>query len=175
MRKILAAIAVVCMAATVFAQGAAITGVVSDGTGLASNYTVTLTPGTLAVTRATLTGDAITQDALNMAKQGMLTITVRSVAGLLNGDTLTTFLSTAQYYITVRANKYIFVPTTVTTSGSRITITYTLRNSALAAALAAELADNTSAATAVSAGFYMESMNYTFTDDYLTRLFSSAR
>lgn len=151
----------------------AITGVVSDGTGLASNYTVTLTRGILSVTRATLTGDATTQDALNMAKQGMLTITVSNIAGLLNGDTLTTFLSTAQYYITVRTNKYVFVPTTVTTAGGRITIAYTLKNSALASQLAAELADNTSAATAISAGFYMESMNYTFTDDHLTRLFST--
>jgi hypothetical protein len=63
----------------------------------------------------------------------------------------------------------------VTTSGSSITITYSLRDSALAASLAAELADNTSAATAVSAGFLMESLNYTLTDNYLTRLFSTAK
>jgi hypothetical protein len=151
----------------------AITGVVSDGTGLASNYAVTLNPGTLAVTQAILTGNATTQDALNMAKQGKLTITISNVAGLLNGDTLLNFLNTAEYYITVGANKYAFVPTTVTTSGSSITVAYTLKDSALVTQLAAELEDNTSGATAVSSGFSMESLNYLFTDDYLTRLFST--
>jgi hypothetical protein len=150
-----------------------ITGVVSDGSGLASNYAVTLTPGTLTVTQATITGNATTQDALNMAKQGKLTITISNVAGLLNGDTLLDFLSTAEYYITVGANKYAFVPTTVTTLGSNITVAYTLKNSALVTQLAAELADNTSGATAVASGFSMESLNYLFTDDYLTRLFST--
>jgi parallel beta-helix repeat protein len=126
------------------------------------------------ISKATLTGDAATQDALNMAKQGKLTITVSNVSGLLNGDTLITFLSTAEYSITVGANKYVFVPTTVTISGTGITVAYTLKNSALASQLAAELADNTSAATAVSAGFFMESLNYMLTDEYLTRLFSTA-
>ena len=41
--------------------------------------------------------------------------------------------------------------------------------------LAAELADNTSAATAVEAGFLLESLNYTLTDDYLTHLFSTTK
>jgi hypothetical protein len=87
-----------------------ITGIVSDGTGLASNYIVTLTSGTLTVSQAILTGNATTQDALNMAKQGKLTISVSNVSGLLNGDTLATFLSTAEFYITVGENKYVFVP-----------------------------------------------------------------
>ncbi len=137
-----------------------ITGIVSDGSGLASNYSVTLTAGTLTVTQAILTGNATTQDALNMAKQGKLTIGVSNISGLLNGDTLTTFLSTAEYFITVGQNKYVFVPSTVTTSGSSITVSYSLKNPALATSLAAELGDNTSAATAVRAGFYMESLNY---------------
>lgn len=152
-----------------------ITGLVSDGSGLASNYTVTLTSGTLTVSRAILTGNATTQDALNMAKQGKLTISVSNVSGLLNGDTLTTFLSTAEFYITVGENKYVFVPSTVTTSESSITVSYSLKNPALATSLAAELDDSTSATTAVSAGFYMESLNYTFFEDNLTRLFSTAK
>ena len=121
----------------------------------------------LRLTQATLTGDATTQDALNMANQGKLTITVSNIGGLLNGDTLTTFLSTAEYYITVGTNRYVFVPTTVTSSGTSITIAYTLKNSALAAELAAKLAGHTSTATAVVAGFSKESDNYTFADAYL--------
>ncbi len=125
------------------------------------------------MSQAILTGNATTQDALNLAKQGKLTITVSNVAGLLNGDTLANFLSTAEYYITVGLNKCVFVPTSVATSGSSITVAYSLKNSELVASLAGELDDNTSGATAVSAGFYMESLNYTFFDDYLTRLFST--
>jgi hypothetical protein len=93
----------------------------------------------------------------------------------LNGDTLTTFLSTAQYFITIGANQYVFVPTTVTTSGSSITIAYTLKNSALLAELGSVLDAATSSATAVSAGFEMDSLNYSLTDDFLTRLFSTAK
>jgi len=127
------------------------------------------------IKRATLTGNATTQDALNLAKQGQLTITVSNVAGLVNGDTLAAALSGAEFYLTFGATRYVFVPTAVTTSGSSITITYSLKNSALAAELATKLADHTSAATAVSAGFLMESLNYTLTDDHLTRLFSTAK
>ncbi len=129
----------------------------------------------ISIARALLTGDAVTQDALNMAKQGNLTITISNLSGLTSGDTLANFLNTAEYYLTVGNNRYVFVPTTVTTSGNRITVSYSLKNSALASSLAAELADNTSGATAVTAGFSMTSLNYLFIDDYLTRLFSTAK
>jgi hypothetical protein len=131
------------------------------------------------ISKATLTGNATTQDVLNMAKQGNLTITISNVAGLVNGDTLAAVLSSGHYFITVTdgwgTREYEFLPTTVTTSGSSITITYSLKDSALATALAAELADNTSAATAVRAGFRLESQNYTLNDAYLTRLFSTTK
>ena len=39
------------------------------------------------------------------------------------------------------------------------------------ARLAAEMTGITSGGTAISAGFARESMNYTFSDDFLTRLF----
>jgi len=129
----------------------------------------------ISIARAMLTGDAVTQDALNMAKQGKLTITISNLSGLANGDTLVNFLNTAEYYITVGNNRYVFVPTTMTTSDNRITVNYSLKNSALASSLAAELADNTSGATAAAAGFSMTSLNYLFIDDYLTRLFSTAK
>jgi hypothetical protein len=127
------------------------------------------------ISKATLTGNATTQDTLNLAKQGQLTITISNVAGLASTDSLACVLKTASYYITIGSTKYEFAPTTVTTSGSTITITYSLKNSALATELATALAGHTSAATAVSAGFEMDSLNYTLSDDYLTRLFSSAK
>jgi hypothetical protein len=124
------------------------------------------------ISKATLTGNATTQNVLNLA-QGTVTITVSNVSGLASSDTLASFLSTAHYYITVGTIRYEFVPTTVTTSGSSITIAYTLRNSALLGEPGAALDAATSGATAITAGFDMESLNYTFTDDYLTRLFST--
>ena len=74
--------------------------------------------------------DPLIVHVLNLA-QGKVTITVSNVSGLASGDTFAFFLSTAHYYITVGTIRYEFVPTTVTTSGSSITIAYTLKNSAL--------------------------------------------
>jgi hypothetical protein len=48
------------------------------------------------------------------------------------------------------------------------------QHQALATELATALAGHTSAATAVTAGFEMDSLNYTLSDDDLTRLFSTA-
>jgi hypothetical protein len=126
------------------------------------------------ISKAALTGNATTQHTLNLA-QGGLAVTISDVSGLANGDTLATFLSTAHYYITVGTIRYEFVPTTVTTSESSITIGYTLRNSALLEELRTALEAATTGKTAVTAGFDMESMNYTFTDDYLTHLFSTGQ
>jgi hypothetical protein len=128
-------------------------------------------PTPFTVTPATLTGTVTTQGALNLAKQGTFTITISNVAGLANGDTLATALSGAQYFLTIGADNYAFAPTSVTTSGNNLTITYSLKNPALVNHLAADLANATSAATAVSAGFLIESANYTLTDADLTRLF----
>jgi hypothetical protein len=125
--------------------------------------------------KVALTGDAMTQDALNLAKQGKLTVTFNNISGLLTGDTLTTFVSTAKYFITVGTNNYEFVPTTVTTSGSSITVSCNLKNAGLLAELGTALDGATSAATAVSAGCFVESDTYTFTDDFLTHLFSTVR
>jgi hypothetical protein len=152
-----------------------ITGIVSDGTGLASNYLVTLIPGTLTVTKATLTGQASTQDALNMAKQGKLIITISNLDGFLNGDSLADFLSTARFYLTIGANKYEFVPTaTVAVDGSLI-LTYSLKNSSLLQQMGDALAGANSGANAIEAGLFMESTNYTFAIDNMTRLFSTVR
>ena len=61
----------------------------------------------------------------------------------------------------------------MTTSGQSITIAYTLKDSTLVMQLASELAANESGNTAVDAGFFMQSLNYTFTDEYLAHLFST--
>ncbi len=60
-------------------------------------------------------------------------------------------------------------------SDSSISINYKLKNSALQEDLAEALESATSGATALDAGFSMESMNYSLSDEYLTRLFSTVK
>lgn len=151
----------------------AITGSIADGTGLASNYNVILTPGLLTVTGATLTGSATSQDTWNLAKQGMLKITLTDLTGLVNGDTLEQFLSTAQYYITIGDSHFVFVPTAVIAEGTTVTIEYRLKDSQLTQDLTAALEYATSHSTAVTAGFHIQSSNYSYTDDFLAELFST--
>jgi streptogramin lyase len=120
-----------------------------------------------------VSGDVTTQAALNIAKRGNFNITISNITGLASGD-LAAALSGAQFYLTVGGNLYAFDPTMVTISGSNVTITTQLKDSDLATSLATELSDNTSAATAVTAGLEIVSEYYTFTDANLTRLFSTA-
>src|SRR5204863_25801 len=62
----------------------AITGTLSDGTGLASDYDVTLNAGTLTVTPAALT---ITADDKTKVYGAGLPALTASYAGFVNGDT----------------------------------------------------------------------------------------
>jgi len=143
---------------------------------LSDNYDLSFVDAELEITHATLTGDATTQDALNLAKQGLLKITVSNIIGFVNGENSDVFLSSATFWITIGGTKYEFVPTSVTKlSDSSISISYKLKNSALQEDLAEALESATSAATALDAGFSMESMNYRLSDDYLTRLFSTVK
>jgi hypothetical protein len=131
---------------------------------------------TVTVTQATLTGDAATQDALNMAKQGKLNITVTNIEGFVNGENAEVFLTNASFWIVIDSLKYEFVPTSVTKlSDSSIAISYSLKNSNLLETFGDALDGATSAKTAVEAGFSMESANYSLSDDYLTRLFSTVK
>jgi hypothetical protein len=144
--------------------------------GLNDNYDLSFVEADLAITHATLTGEATTQDALNTAKQGMLNITVTNIAGFVNGENAEVFLTNAFFWITIGDVKYEFVPTSVTTlSDSSISISYKLKNSDLQEDLAGALEEATSGATSLEAGFAMESMNYSLTDDYLTHLFSTVK
>jgi hypothetical protein len=90
-----------------------ITGTVSDGTGLASDYSVTLTPGTLTVTpkalTATITADNKVYDGTTAA------VDHPALTGVINGDIVTLVDSTATF-----ASKNVGT-WTVTDSGITIT------------------------------------------------------
>lgn len=144
---------------------------IMDQNGGFTQYTVDV-----MVTRAILTGNATSQDALNMAKQGELHITVKDIHGFVNNESVDVFLSNASFWISVAGKRYEFMPTSLTKlSDSSIAISYVLKDSMLKAELADTLATATSAGTAIQAGFMMESLNYSLLDDDLARLFSTAR
>jgi hypothetical protein len=131
------------------------------------------------ISRATLTGNATTQNTLNLAKQGQISITVSNVTGLVGTDKLSDALSGATFYLTIGTDLFAFTPASVTTSGNSITITYSLKNPGqqptLAAEMASDLAGSTSASKAIEAGFLMDSTNYTLSDADLTRVFSTTK
>jgi hypothetical protein len=140
------------------------------------NYDLSFVDAELAITHAILTGDAVTQDAINTAKQGKLNITVRNITGFVNGENAAVFLSNASFWITIDGDKYEFVPTSVTLlSNSSVSISYSMKNSELQASLASALESATSGASAIEAGFLMESTNYRLSDSYLSRLFSTIK
>lgn len=144
--------------------------------GLSANYDLSFVEAELTITRAMLTGDATTQNALNMAKQGMLNITVANIQGFVNGENADVFLTNASFWITIDDVKYEFVPTSVKKlSDSSISISYRLKNSGLLASFGNALEGATSGATALQAGFVMASTNYSLSDEFLTRLFSTVK
>jgi hypothetical protein len=178
---------------TAAAGGYALTGIVSDGSGLLSNYSVTVNAGVFTVNKATLAGLATTQDALNIAKQGSLTFALNNITGLQNGDTLASILGEMAFTLKIGENIYSFAPSvSIDTHGDAdpsndtVNVAYSLKaGSTGAALLAADLqalnaADgfaSTSASNASVSAIWvnMSSANYTFSDDALTRLFSSAK
>jgi hypothetical protein len=97
----------------------AITGVVSDGTGLASNYTVTLTPGTLTVNKAPLT---ITADNKTKQYSDPITFTVTYV-GFVNGEGPSVLGGTLVFNPTAADAQFLSPVTPTNTTPATYTIT----------------------------------------------------
>ncbi len=102
-----------------------ITGVVSDGTGLASDYSVTLTNGTLTVNPAQLT---ITANNTTMVLGGPVPTFSAYYVGLVNGDTVSSLgnlhLSFAPGSTTVSGTSTITLSGDATSTDSDYTIEY---------------------------------------------------
>ena len=142
-------------------------------------------PATFIIAKAALSGIATTQDALNIAKQGSLTIDVNSIIGLQGTDTLVSVFSSAIFSLTIGTNTYNFAPTvTVDAATQSIHVTYTLKSGTASAdtlradLLALDASDGTVSTSAAKTPYSVmwitaQSVNYAFTDDFLTRLFSA--
>lgn len=149
--------------------------------------------GSVAITinKATLGGIATTQSALNIAKQGSLTFALNNITGLQGSDSLVDVLSSASFTLKIGVSCYEFAPSVsidthgdLDASNDTVLVTYSLKSGgadSLAAQLQAlNLADGTASTSASNASvaaiwFNMSSTNYTFSDDALTKLFSSAK
>lgn len=146
----------------------------------------------IVINKATLTGLATTQDALNIAEQGSLVFTLNNFTGLQNSETLASILSQMSFKLTIGANTYDFTPSfkfhahsTLDASDDTVVVKYSLRNGGDGGLLAADLqalnvSDGIASTSASNASIqaiwvWMSSDNYSFSDDALTRLFSSAK
>ena len=101
----------------------AITGVVSDGTGLTSNYDVTLTPGVLTVNPATIT---IGNDSQTYGSPANLATDLGTTIAGVNGETLgITYSSTGD---TATANVGTYAITGVVSDGTGLASNYTVNS-----------------------------------------------
>jgi hypothetical protein len=156
------------------------------------NHTGSSDSATISIAKATLTGLATTQSALNIAKQGALVFSLNSVTGMVNGDTLVSLLSSMKFTLKIGEKIYEFAPSVAIdthgdgdASNDTVVVTYSLKNGGDAGQLACDLQAlnccdgiaSTSASNAqVDAIFVnMSTANYTFSDDALTKLFYSLK
>ncbi|HEV8328244.1 MAG TPA: hypothetical protein VGQ08_12245, partial [Nitrospiraceae bacterium] len=157
-----------------------------------TNYNDTSGDAAIEIGKATLTGLATTQSALNIAKQGALVFSLNSVTGMVDGDTLVSLLSSMSFTLKIGGCTYEFAPSVAIdthgdgdASNDTVVVTYSLKNGGDAGQLAIDLQAlnssdgtiSTSASNAqVDAIFVtMSTANYTFCDDALTKLFYSLK
>jgi hypothetical protein len=148
----------------------------------------------MVVNKAALSGFATTQDALNIAKQGSLSFALNNITGLIGTDTVIGVFSQASFTLRfgTTGHTYTFQPTvTIDTHGDgdmandTVILNYSLKNGGTAGELAADLAaldaaDDTASTSASNAQVDaiwvdMSTDNYWFSDDALTRIFSSKK
>ncbi len=161
-------------------------------TGAANYNDIAATAITNTIAKATLTGLATTQSALNIAKQGALVFSLNSITGLVNGDTLISLLSSMSFTLKVGESTYEFAPSVAidthgdaNASNDTVVVTYSLKNGGDSGQLAAYLqalniSDGTASTSASNAQVdaiwvNMSTANYTFSDDALTKLFYSLK
>jgi uncharacterized delta-60 repeat protein len=146
------------------------------------NYNAASGTVTDVITQASLTGFATTQDALNIAKQGYMNINMSGITGFVGPDTIASVFGSMTFQLTIGANVYTFQPTVTVVSSTEVHLAYTLRGGTAAGdALRHDLAlidlDATSASNAQYETLRISGQNqdYSFVDDFFTRLFSSMK
>jgi uncharacterized delta-60 repeat protein len=134
------------------------------------------------IERATLTGMATTQNALNIAKQGYMNVNISGITGFVGSDTIASVFGSMTFQLTIGANVYTFQPIVTVVSSTEVHLAYTLRGGTAAGdALRHDLAlidlDATSASNAQYETLRITAQNqdYSFVDDFFTRLFCSTK
>jgi hypothetical protein len=150
-----------------------------------SNHTGSSASASIVIDKVVLGGSATTQDALNIAKQGSLTFTL-DLTGFVDGEHAADVMTGATFSLQIGTHSYAYTPSLVSVSGDSVYVTWAMKGGTeAAAALAADLtaldiADG-GASTSASKTQYsqiwvnMSTTNYTYSDDALTRLFSSSK
>jgi uncharacterized delta-60 repeat protein len=134
------------------------------------------------ITQATLAGFATTQNALNIAKQGYMNVNISGITGFVGSDTIASVFGSMTFQLTIGANVYTFQPIVTVVSSTEVHLAYTLRGGTDAGdALRHDLAlidlDATSASNAQYEMLRITAQNqdYSFVDDFFTRLFCSTK
>jgi uncharacterized delta-60 repeat protein len=134
------------------------------------------------ITQATLAGFATTQNALNIAKQGYMNVNISGITGFVGSDTIASVFGSMTFQLTIGANVYTFQPIVTVVSSTEVHLAYTLRGGTAAGdALRHDLAlidlDATSASNAQYETLRITAQNqdYSFVDDFFTRLFCSTK
>jgi hypothetical protein len=125
---------------------------------------------------------ATTQNALNIAKQGYMNVNISGITGFVGSDTIASVFGSMTFQLTIGANVYTFQPIVTVVSSTEVHLAYTLRGGTDAGdALRHDLAlidlDATSASNAQYEMLRITAQNqdYSFVDDFFTRLFCSTK
>ena len=118
----------------------------------------------------------------SIAKQGYLNVDIASIGGIVGPDTIASVFGSATYQLTIGAIVYTFQPTVTVVSSTEVHVAYALKGGTDAAdALRYDLAlidlGATSACNAKYEMLWISAQNedYSFVDDFFTRLFSSMK
>jgi hypothetical protein len=134
----------------------------------------------IVITKATLSGVATTQAALNVAKNGTLAWTVViDTNNIVDGQSVFQLLNGAIFTLTINGKSYKLQSTATVGLDGTVFVNWTMDAGLKDALDDWTTADNTSASTAAAGLLTVTATtnggNYTFSDDFLTRLFYSLK
>lgn len=143
------------------------------------NYAISYVDGTLTINKAVLTGEATTQAALNVAKNGTLAWTVKIDANsIVGGETVADLFNGAKFTLNINGVDYALQSTASVVDGI-VYVNWTVDAGLKDALDNYTTSANTSASTAAVGVLTVSATtnggNYCFSDDFLTKLFYSLK
>jgi hypothetical protein len=153
-------------------------GTYSDAWSFAGNSNYNSDRGTVTdkITRKAIGGNAVTQSALNIAKMGTLDFSITSNQ-LVTGDTMAVFAG-AKFTLTIGTTEYSIESTaTVSAGGNTVYVSWRMSDELKRDLTAYLAAKATSASTAGTVQLIVSTttQNYLFSDDFVTKLFSTMK